>query len=156
MRVNVYLIILLLGITGTINAQKSTDSLKVTERVEELIKICGKVDFSDPNILKMGVYYKAAPYFVYVGEDSTRSLQVGVDYTSKEEKQQVDKECKRLNEVLGQNKERVFGLFNEQEKDGKKYYSLEMLYRDSPYDSFKKIVFNFIQLKGEKMLIGIQ
>lgn len=134
-------------------AQK--DSIQVAEKLTELMKVCQKIDFADPNIMKLGVYYKAAPFFVYKGADEKRNLKAVIDYSKKEEKAYVDQHCKALNALLSHNNECVFGAFLIEEKMDGKTYSIELHYRNSQYEGFELKKFSFINVGGNMYLVNI-
>lgn len=134
-------------------AQK--DSIQVAEKLTELMKVCQKIDFADPNIMKLGVYYKAAPFFIYKGADAKRNLKAAIDYSIKEEKSYVDQHCKALNALLSHNDERVFGAFLVEEKMEGKTYTIELHYRDNQYEGFQLKKFSFVSVAGEMYLVNI-
>lgn len=134
-------------------AQK--DSVQVAERLNGLMDVCRKIDFSDPNIMKLGVYYKAADFFIYKGADAERSLKAPIDYTQKMEKAYVDKACKSLNALLSHNSECVLGSFLKEEKMEGIVYSIDLLYRDSQYDGFSNRIFSFIKVGSKMFLIEV-
>lgn len=144
------LLILLIG-----NSYAQKDSVQVAERLNGLIDVCGKMDFSDPNIMKLGVYYKAADFFVYKGVDADRNLKSPIDYSQKTEKAYVDKVCKSLNALLSHHSECVLGAFTKEEKMEGTVYSIDLLYRDSEYDGFSNRVFSFIKVGSKMYLIEV-
>ena len=134
-------------------AQK--DSIQVAERLNGLMEVCRKMDFSDPNIMKLGVYYKAADFFIYKGVDAERNLKTSIDYSQKMEKSYVDKICKALNVLLSHNSECVLGAFSKEEKMEGVVYSIDLLYRDSEYDGFSSKIFSFIKVGSKMYLIEV-
>ena len=53
-------------------AAGKNDEARVREVIDKLLDICAHVDFSDPKTIELGLFYKAAPYVVYRGEDEER------------------------------------------------------------------------------------
>ena len=82
-----------------VNAQ---DSSKVAQRLTELLSICRNVDFSDPKTSSLGLFYKAAPYIVYQGDDEARRWKSVTNYSKPDEKEQVDIICTRINQSINQ------------------------------------------------------
>lgn len=81
---------------ASMNAQ-SGDSAQVAQTLKELFTVCRAVDFKDPKSIELGVFYKAAPYVVYRGEDKNRAWKDIANYRNADEKKGVDEVCLRIN-----------------------------------------------------------
>ncbi len=95
-----YLLLLMIAFTAgyKANAQANkTDSAQVAKTLHDLLRICRTVDFADPNVTKLGTFYKAAPYIVYRGDDKKRAWKTMSDYNNEYEKKGVDDICERIN-----------------------------------------------------------
>jgi len=79
-----------------------SDSIQVAKTLHELLLICRTVDFTDPQVKKLGTFYKAAPYIVYRGDDKKRAWKTMSDYTNEYEKKGVDDVCERINRTANQ------------------------------------------------------
>lgn len=122
------------------------DSVAVLDKTKTLVGYCEKVDFSDPNILKLGVYYKASELITYNGSSHA-------DYSNKTEKNYVDSLCKNINKILGSHKDWHYGSFSKK-SDSILYQAIK--YRNSVYNeySFFKIV--FIKSGDDYFVMGIE
>lgn len=95
-----YVLLLMMAFTTetVANAQANkTDSVLVAKTLHDLLRICRTVDFADPNVTKLGTFYKAASYIVYRGEDKKRAWKTMSDYKNDYEKKGVDDICERIN-----------------------------------------------------------
>ena len=73
------LLFMLMLLNSTLKAQTpKADSAQVAKTLNELLLICRSVDFADPQVTKLGTFYKAAPYIVYRGDDKKRAWKVTV------------------------------------------------------------------------------
>jgi hypothetical protein len=83
---------------SAIKAQTNAgDSIKLANTLKELFTICRSADFKDPKSFELGLFYKAAPYIVYKGEDKTRAWKDLANYKNEEERKEVDAICERIN-----------------------------------------------------------
>jgi hypothetical protein len=95
-----YLLLLMIAFTLGFNAKaqaNKTDSAQVAKTLHDLLRLCRSVNFSDPNVTKLGTFYNAAPYIVYRGDDKMRAWKVMSDYTNEYEKKGVNDICERIN-----------------------------------------------------------
>lgn len=153
MRKLVFLIAFIALSFTQVKAQK--DSVKVAERLNSLMDVCRKIDFSDPNIMKLGIYYKAADFFIYKGVDGNRNLKSAIDYAIKSEKAYVDEHCKSVNALLSKNSDCVLGAFKSEEKMEGKTYFIDLKYRDNPYEAYDFKTFSYIKVGVEMYLLDI-
>ena len=102
-----------------VNNATAQDSAKVAARLIELLSICRNVDFSDPKTSSLGLFYKAAPYIVYQGDDKTRKWKSVADYSKVDEKKQVDNICTEINQSVNQDTAyRITGFETNKESEG--------------------------------------
>lgn len=98
---------------------QSSDSAKLANTLTDLLTICAKVDFADPKVQQLGTFYKAAPYIVYKGENSTRKWKDVTDYTKADEKVQVDETCFRINNSVNQDSSyKILKYLTQKESEG--------------------------------------
>jgi hypothetical protein len=95
-------VLCLLFLMNNLKAQKNSDSLQLATTFKELISICKNVDLTDPNVTKLGTFYKAAPYIIYRGKNKKREWKDLADYSNEEEKKEVDAICNRINNTVNQ------------------------------------------------------
>jgi len=115
------LLIMLLLLNSNLKAQAiKSDSAQVAKTLHELLLICRSVDFKDPQVTKLGTFYKAAPYVVYRGDDKKRAWKTMSDYTNEYEKKGVDDVCERINRTanLDSNGYKIIKYFTEKESEG--------------------------------------
>lgn len=126
--------------------QSINDSINVLDKTKKLVSFCEKIDFSDPNILKLGVYYNAAKIITYNGHTKA-------NYANPDEKKYVDSLCKKVNVILGTNKDWHYGAFS-QKSDAILYQ--EVKYRNSTYDAYSMFKVVFIKSKDTYYIMGIE
>jgi hypothetical protein len=80
----------------------AADSAAVAKTLTDLLYICKHVDFSDPETINQGTFYKAAPYIIYRGDDKARSWKDFANYANPEEKTGVDNVCFKINGSVNQ------------------------------------------------------
>ena len=100
-----YLLLFTIGFTANFIVKgqaNKTDSVLVAKTLHDLLRICRTVNFADPNVAKLGTFYKAAPYIVYRGEDKSRAWKVTSDYTKEYDRKGVDDICERINRTANQ------------------------------------------------------
>lgn len=122
------------------------DSLETLNRTKNIISICEKIDFTDPNILKLGVYYKAAELITVNGYSKA-------NYTKKNEKVYVDSLCKKINSVLGTNKEWAIWKYTSKSAT---IHIQELKYRNSIYDVYSILKLVFIKKENDFFLMGLE
>ena len=150
-----YLLLLMIVITGGFNAiaqANKTDSAQVTKTLHELLRICRTVNFADPNVIKLGTFYKAAPYIVYRGDDKSRSWKVMSDYTKEYDKKGVDDICERINRTANQDSSgyKIINYRSEKESEGT-WHVLMVSYKKKGVE--KKAVYAFLKI-GNKFGLG--
>jgi hypothetical protein len=106
--------------TGLKAQTAKSDSALVAKTLHELLLICRSVNFKDPEVTKLGTFYKAAPYIVYRGDDKKRTWKVMSDYTNEYEKRGVDDICERINRTANQDSSgyKIIKYFTEKESEG--------------------------------------
>ncbi len=117
----VQLFFMLMILNSALKAQTpKADSALLAKTLHELLKICRSVDFADPQVTKLGTFYKAAPYIVYRGDDKTRAWKVMSDYTKDYDKKGVDDVCERINRTANQDSlgYKIIKYFTEKESEG--------------------------------------
>jgi hypothetical protein len=116
------LIVLAIAVPFTVKAQ---DSAKVAATLKQLLSICKNVDFSDSNTQKKGMFYKAAPYIVYKGDNEKRKWKDVANYNDPKEKEQVDNVCLKINGSVNQDSAyKIIRYLTQTESEGKWYVLL--------------------------------
>lgn len=102
------------------NAQSSAqDSVQVAHTLTELFAICRNVDFADPLVSKTGLFYKAAPFVIYRGDDKNRSWKDFANYKNEIERKGVDEICLRINGTVNRDKNfKIIQYLTEKESEG--------------------------------------
>jgi hypothetical protein len=96
-----------------------TDSAKAATTLQSLLSICKKVDFADPETIKSGMFYKAAPYIIYRGSDEKRTWKDFANYSNTQEKKGVDDVCTRINESVNRDSSyRIVKYITKKESEG--------------------------------------
>ncbi len=98
-----YFFLLIITITTSafaIAQKKKTDSIAVVKSFQQLLNICKDVNFADPKTTSSGLFYKAAPYIIYRGDDKKRAWKTFANYNAADEKKGVDEICTRINETV--------------------------------------------------------
>ena len=150
-----YLLLLIIGFIAGFNAEaqaNKADSAAVAKTLHDLLRICRTVDFADPNVTKLGTFYKAAPYIVYRGDDKKRAWKVMSDYTNDYEKRGVDDVCERINRTanLDSTGYKITKYIAEKESEGT-WHVLMVSYKVKGVD--KKAVYAFLKI-GNKFGLG--
>ncbi len=128
------------------------DSLQLAKTFHELLLICRRVDFADPKVSQLGIFYKAAPYVVYRGDDKKRAWKVMSDYTNAYEKKGVDDICERINRTANQDSSgyKIIKYFTEKESEGT-WHVLMVTYKKKGVE--KTAAYAFIKI-GNKFGLG--
>jgi hypothetical protein len=150
---NLLVPILLITLTITASAQAGkTDSLQVAKTLHELLRICRTVDFADPNVTKLGAFYKAAPYIVYRGDDKKRAWKTMSDYSNEYEKKGVDDICERINRTANRDSAgyKITKYITEKESEGI-WHVLMVSYKVKGFD--KTAAYAFLKI-GNKFGLG--
>lgn len=145
----------MITVTGGFNAiaqANKTDSAQVAKTLHELLRICRTVDFADPNVIKLGTFYKAAPYIVYRGDDKSRSWKVMSDYTKEYDKKGVDDICERLNRTANQDSSgyKIINYRSEKESEGT-WHVLMVSYKKKGVE--KRAAYAFLKI-GNRFGLG--
>jgi hypothetical protein len=129
---------------------KAQDSARVADTFKELLAIC-RVDFSDPKVQELGLFYKAAPHIVYRGDDEKRKWKAAANYADPKEKDQVNHICYKINETVNQDSSyKIVGYITQNESEGK-WHGLMVTYVKKGKE--KKAIFAFLKI-GDRFLLG--
>ena len=128
------------------------DSAQVAKTLHELLLICRSVNFADPQVSKLGNFYKAAPYIVYRGDDKTRAWKVMSDYTKDYDKKGVDDICERINRTANQDSSgyKIIKYFSKKESEGT-WHVLTVSYKKKGVE--KTAAFAFLKI-GNRFGLG--
>jgi hypothetical protein len=139
----------LLSLTKAQN--KQADSTAAATTLRSLLSVCKNVDFADSNTMKLGVFYKAAPYIIYQGSDKERAWKVFANYRNAEDKEGVDEVCTRINESVNRDSSyQIVKYFTEKESEGI-WHMLMISYKKNGAE--KKVVFAFLKI-GKRFGLG--
>ena len=129
----------------------ATDSVNAARTLKELLAICRTVDFADPKVIELGLFYKAAPYIIYHGTDTSRAWKSFANYKNVDERKEVDDICLRINGTVNRDKDfRIMRYFTEKESEGT-WYLLMVTYDKKGVT--KKAVFAFLKI-GDRFVLG--
>lgn len=144
-------ILSVLGFDLDAQAVKS-DSAQVAKTLHDLLLICRTVDFADPQVKKLGTFYKAAPYIVYRGDDKKRAWKTMSDYSNEYEKKGVDDVCERINRTANLDSAgyKITRYFTEKESEGT-WHVLMVSYKKKGAE--KTAAFAFLKI-GNKFGLG--
>lgn len=132
-------------------AAKAQDSAKVAKTFNDLISLCRNVDWGDPKVQELGLFYKAAPYIVYKGDDEKRKWKVAANYSDPKEKEQVNNVCYKINETVNQDSSyKIVGYLTQKESEGE-WHVLLINYVRKGKD--KRAAYAFLKI-GDKFLLG--
>ena len=120
--------------------------------MHELLLICRSVNFADPQVTKLGTFYKAASYIVYRGDDKARAWKVMSDYTKEYDKKGVDDVCERINRTANQDSlgYKIIKYFTEKESEGT-WHVLMVSYKKKGVE--KTAAFAFLKI-GNRFGLG--
>lgn len=124
---------------------KKTDSIKVVAAFKELLYACKNVNFDNPELQNSGMFFNAAPYIIYRGDNQQRKWKDFCDYKVYEERRQVNEVCFKL--VTGINRDSSYSIdkyFTEKESEGT-WHVLMVTYKKKGVD--KKSAFAFLRVK---------
>ena len=147
------LLFMLMLLNSTLKAQTpKADSIQVAKTLHELLLICRSVDFADPQVTKLGTFYKAAPYIVYRGDDKKRAWKVMSDYKNEYEKKGVDDVSERINRTANQDSSgyKIIKYFTEKESEGT-WHVLMVSYKKKGVE--KTAAFAFLKI-GNRFGLG--
>ena len=150
-----YLLLLMIAFTVGFNANgqtSKTDSAQVAKTLHDLLRICRTVDFADPNVTKLGTFYKAAPYIVYRGDDKSRAWKVMADYTKEYDKKGVDDICERINRTANRDSAgyKITKYITKKESEGT-WHVLMVTYKVKGIE--KNAIYAFLKI-GNKFGLG--
>jgi len=125
-----------------VNAQNTKkDSSAVATTLKSLLDICKNVDFGDPKTTELGIFYKAAPYIIYQGNDNERRWKVFANYSNAEDKKGVDEVCTRINETVNRDSSyKIVKYHTEKESEGV-WYVLLVSYKKKGVEKTTAFVF---------------
>jgi hypothetical protein len=127
--------------------QTTVDSFLVARTMKELFILCRTVDFNDPKVIELGLFYKAAPYIIYHGADSSRAWKDFANYKNEEERKGVDDVCLRINGTINRDPDyKVVRYFTETEPEGTRHL---LIVSYNKRGVAKKAVFVFFKI-GER------
>jgi hypothetical protein len=146
------LFVALLANAATQAQASKSDSILVAKTLHELLLICRSVNFADPQVTKLGSFYKAAPYIVYRGDDKKRAWKVMSDYTNEYEKKGVDDICERINRTANQDSlgYKIVKYITEKESEGT-WHVLMVSYRKKGVE--KTAAYAFLKI-GNRFGLG--
>jgi len=151
---NKLLFLLVIGITfqSLGNAQSiKTDSTELVKTFKTILSLCKNVDFADPKTTDAGMFYKAAPYIIYRGDDKSRAWKDFANYGTVAEKKGVDAICTRINESVNRDSSyKIIKYFTEKESEGV-WHVLMVIYKKNGIE--KKTAFAFLKI-GDRYGLG--
>ena len=131
--------------------QSPSDSLRLAKTLNELSVICKSIDFKDPKAIKLGAFYKAAPYIVYHGDDAKRAWKDFANYKNDAEKKGVDDICLRINGTVNRDSSyKIVQYIIEKEPEGT-WHVLMISYKK--HNAEKKAGFAFLKI-GDRFALG--
>jgi len=132
-------------------AQLNVDSSACAKVLKEICYLCKNVDFRDPDVTRLGTFYKLAPYIVYRGEDTKRAWKTPANYKNEEEKKGVDEVGLRINNGINQDSAfTINGYRSETEREGTWHVlTINYMRKGKP----KVAYFAFLKING-KFLLG--
>ena len=139
------LLITAFGSLSLVKAQNTkTDSAAAAATLKELLSVCKNVDFADPKTSEPGMFYKAAPYILYQGDDKKRAWKVFANYNNAEEKKGVDEVCTRINETVNRGSSyKIIKYVTEKESEGV-WHLLMVSYKKNGTE--KSAAFTFLKI----------
>jgi len=143
---------LVLFVASFLKAQSiTTDSAKVVNTLQQLLTICKTVDFTDPKVSSIGMFYKAAPYIIYRGDDKNRAWKDFANYADSLEKTGVDNICYKINGSINQDANyKIEKYFTQKESEGI-WYVVQVSYVKKGV--VKKAVYAFLKV-GDRFGLG--
>lgn len=127
------------------------DSLNAAKTLKEIFTICRSVNFADPKVIELGLFYKAAPYIIYRGADKNREWKDFANYKNPDERKGVDDICLRINGTVNRDiNYKILKYFTEKESEGT-WHVLLVSYDKKGVT--KKAVFAFLKI-GDRFGLG--
>jgi len=126
---------------------QNVDSAQAAKTLKELFAVCRVVDFKDPKSIELGVFYRAAPYIVYRGDDKTRSWKDVANYRKEDEKKGVDEICLRINGTVNRDTGyKIIKYLTSKESEGT-WHVLVVTYLKKGVT--KQLAFAFLKINGK-------
>jgi hypothetical protein len=148
---NLVLVLSLLAVSACRAQTNLADSLKLANTLKELFSICRSVDFKDPRSFDLGLFYKAAPYIIYRGEDKARAWKDLANYKNENEKKLVDGICERINGTINRDPNfKIVQYILQKESEGT-WHVLLVTYDKKGIT--KRAAFAFLKI-GDKFALG--
>ncbi len=123
---------------------RQSDSADAATALQSLLSVCKNVDFADPKTTELGLFYKAAPFIIYQGNDKDRAWKVFANYSNAEDRKGVDEVCTRINESVNRDSSyTIEKYFTEKESEGT-WYILMVSYKKNGIE--KKAAFAFLKI----------
>ena len=145
------LIIFFIALIAAYPARAQSDSAAAAATLRSLLNICKNVDFGDPKTSEAGMFYKAAQYIIYRGDDKKRAWKEFANYSNASEKKGVDEVCIRINETVNRDSSnRIIKYFTEKESEGT-WHVLLVSYTRKGVE--KKAAFAFLKI-GNRFGLG--
>jgi hypothetical protein len=129
----------------------NADSTAVATTLKTLLTICKTVDFTDPKTSELGMFYKAAPYIIYRGDDKARSWKDFANYNNPVEKEGVDAVCIRINESVNRDSSFTIEKYVTKKESEGTWYVLMIKYTKKGVA--KKAAFAFLKI-GKRFGLG--
>jgi hypothetical protein len=131
---------------------KKADSIAVAATFKNILASCKATVPEDPQIKTRGRFYKAAAYIVYRGSDKLRAWKDFVQYNNKEERDETDGICKKVNRTvnLEGSAYKIAKYFTEKESEGT-WHVLIVSYTADGVE--KKVAFAFLKI-GKRFGLG--
>ena len=126
--------------------QSSKDSLAVVKAMKELLAICKSVDFADPKTSSLGLFYKAAPYVIYRGNDEQRKWKEFCKYENAEDKKGVDETCYKINETINRDSTYKIVRYSTKKESEGLWHVLFVSYKKK--DVVKHAIYAFLKVNG--------
>lgn len=127
---------------------KKTDSITVSATFEKLVLACKETVPEDPQTKTLGRFYKASSFIIYRGADKNRAWKDFMHYDNKEEKDETDHICKRINRTanLEGSDYKITKYFTEKESEGT-WHVLIITYKAEGVE--KKAAYAFLKVNGK-------
>ena len=118
-----------------------------TEKPEDEVKSTLTEIFK---LSKGNKYQKASEYFAYTGDDKDRYLKSTLNYSIREEKSIVRRNCKKIKAYLELSDSYEYGKFETKNIDGITHYILKVIFKSGSQNL--NISFNFVKVNNKFVL----
>lgn len=132
-------------------ASMAQDSAKVVNTLREFLALCRTADLSDPKAAELGLFYKAAPYIIYRGDDDERRWKSAANYRDPKDKEQVDEICTKINHNVNLDTNYTVKRYTTDQESEGEWHLVEVHYMKN--GSKRKAVFGFLKV-NDKFLLG--